>query len=267
MNGKIRALIVDDEPLARRRARRLLSVDPEIETIGECANGRDAIEAIQADIPHLVFLDVEMPQIDGFDVLEAIDKGKMPLVIFVTAHDEYARRAFDVYAVDYLSKPYSNSRFQEAVRKAKHRLRTEHTDEINASIFAILEDIKKNVSYPNPLPVKGTILKRLPVKKGGSVLLIQVTDINWINAEDKYVRLHVGKESYLLREAISNLETQLDPEQFPRIDRSLIINIDRIVNFIPMSRKVYEVVFSDGAKLEVSGAGLERLRKIFGRDL
>jgi two-component system LytT family response regulator len=268
MKEKIRALIVDDASLPRRRVRRLLSADPEIEIIGVCTNGRDAITAIQAHSPHLVFLDVEMPQIDGFDVLKAIDKEKMPLVIFVTAHGEYACRAFDVYAVDYLSMPYSDRRFREAVQKAKHRLRTEHIDEINTGIFAILEDIRGNVSYPNPLLAKGIHLRRLPVKKDGRVLLIHVTDINWIKAEDKYVRLHVGKESsYLLREAISNLETQLDHEQFLHIDRSYIVNIDRVVNFIPLSRNKYQVVFRDGTKLEVSKAGTERLRKLFGRDL
>lgn len=256
MKEKIRALIVDDEPKARRRAWRLLTADPEIEIISECANGQDAIAAIQAHNPHLVLLDVVMPQIDGFEVLKAIDKEKMPLVIFITGHDEYAARSYEVHAVDYLSKPYSDVRFHEAIRKAKHRLRTEHIDEITASIFALLKDNKKTVPY----------LKHVPVKRDGSILLVKVTDITWIKAEDKYVCLHTGRAAHLLREAISNLEAQLDPEQFVRIDRSYIVSIDHIDNIIQMSRNKYEVVFRDGTKLKISRTGSERLRKIFDRE-
>lgn len=254
---KIRALIVDDEPLARRRVRKLLSTDPQIEIIGECANGSDAIAQLQTESPHLVFLDVQMPRINGFDVLEAVDKEKMPLVIFVTAYDKYAVRAFEVHAIDYLLKPYSVSRFQEAVQQAKHRLQTEHNEDITARTFALLEELKNNSRY----------IERLTIKTNDCVLFIKVADIDWIEAQDKYVRLHVGRESHLLREAISNLEARLDPKQFLRVHRSHIVNIDRIQKLEAWFHNEYKVVLRDGTKLIMSRSQRKRLSEILGCDL
>lgn len=257
MKEKIRAVIVDDEPLARRRVRKLLSADSEIDIICECSNGNDAITTLQTQNPHLVFLDVQMPQINGFDVLEAIDKEKMPLVIFVTAYDKYAVRAFEVHAIDYLLKPYSVSRFQEAVQQAKHRLQTECNEEITARTFALLEELKNNIGY----------LERLTVKTNDCVLFIKVADIDWIEAHDKYVRLHVGKESHLLREAIGNLEARLDPKKFLRIHRSHIVNIDRIQKLEAWFHNEYQVVLRDGTKLIMSRSQRKRLSEILGCDL
>ena len=257
MKQKIRALIVDDEKLGRDRVRASLSADPEIEIIDECTNGGDAIAAINEKNPHLVFLDVRMPQTDGFDVLKAIDKEKMPLVIFVTAYNKYAVRAFDVHAVDYLLKPYDDSRFQEAVKKAKRDLQTKEGDEITARTLALLEELKNNRRY----------LERLPIKIDECVRFIKAAQIDWIEAEDKFVRLHVGTASYLIHEAISNLEAQLDPDQFPRIHRKYIINIDRITQLEPLFHHEYQVALRDGTKLKVSRHGLASLERILRRKL
>lgn len=257
MKEKIRALIVDDEPKARRHVRRLLAADPEIEVIGACANGREAIAAIQTQSPDVVFLDVVMPRIDGFAVLEKIDKAQMPLVIFVTAYDQYAARAFDVHAVDYLLKPFTEERFQEAVEQAKHRLHTEQQSEISARTIAVIEERKYEARY----------LERLPVKKNDCVLLIKATDIDWIEAQDKYVCLHVGKESHIRREAISSLETRLDPASFLRIHRRHIVNIDRIHKLEPLFHHEYQVVLRDGTELIMSRSQRKRLCEMLGWDL
>lgn len=255
MMEKIRALIVDDEPAGRRRVRKLLSADAEIEIIGECADGRAAIAAIQRERPHLLFLDVLMPQIDGFDVLARIEQEQMPLVVFVTAHDQYAVRAFEVHAVDYLLKPYSASRFQAALEQAKHRLRTEHNDEINARTLGLLAALKHDY------------LERLIVKTNDSAFFIKVADIDWIEAYDKYVRLHAGKETYLLRETITNLEARLDPKRFHRIHRSAIVNLDRIERFDAMFHHKYQVVFANGTTLVMSRSQRKRLGEKLGWDL
>ena len=256
MKGKIRALIVDDEPKPRRRALKLLSADPEIEIVGACANGRDAITAIQAHNPHLVFLDVVMSPIDGFAVLEAIAEEQMPLVIFVTAYEEYFPRAFEVHSVDYLFKPYSNARFEEAVRKAKRKLRTEPRSEITARTNALLEE--HGEQYPERLWVKDREHERwLPIK---------TADIDWIEVNDKHVRLHVGEKFYDRRQPLSDLHTQLNPKQFWLIARWYIVNVERIQQIDILSENKYEVVLRGGKKLAMSRDYRKRLRDL-GWDL
>ncbi len=213
---RIRTLIVDDEPLARRKIRRMLAHDLEVEILGDCANGREAIAAISTHNPSLVFLDVQMPEIDGFDVLESIPPAGMPFVIFVTAYDQYALRAFEVSAVDYLVKP--------------------HTE-------------------------------RLVIKAGGRAFFLKTEEIDWIEAEGKYVRLHVGKESYLLREAIGSMEGQLDPRRFPRIHRSTIVNIERVRELQPWFHNEYRVILNDGTELMLSRGCRKRLSELLGAAL
>jgi two-component system LytT family response regulator len=249
---RIRALIVDDEPKESRHLRRLLSADSEIEVIGACANGRDALTEIQTLRPDLVFLDVVMPRIDGFEMLEKIDKERMPLVIFVTGYDKYATRAFDVHAVDYLLKPFSEARFREAVEQAKYRLHTEQQSEISARTIAVIEERKTEARY----------LEHLPVQKGDCVLLVKTANIDWIEAQDKYVCLHVGKESHWRREALSSLETRLDRTRFLRIHRRYIVNIDRIVRLDPLFNHEYEVVLRDGTNLQMSRDYRKRLKDL-----
>src|SRR6185295_14470904 len=218
----IRTLIVDDESLARERIREMLEGDPEIEIVGDCANGKEAIQAISKLKPDLIFLDVEMPGIDGFQVLQSLEAAEMPVVIFVTAYDQYAVRAFDTFALDYLLKPFDRERFERSVRRAKTQL-LKISDSMNERILSALEQIKTR-------PVH---LERLVIKMNGHVFFIKAAEIDWLEAEGNYVRLHSGKESYLLRDTISALEAQLDPKQFLRVHRSAIVNIDRIQELQP----------------------------------
>ena len=254
---KFRALIVDDEPLARRRIKQLLARDPDVEIAGEGGNGRDAIAAIQDLGPDLLFLDVQMPEIDGFDVLEAIDPAKLPFVIFVTAYDQYALRAFEVSAVDYLVKPFDRPRFERALQRAKSRLATERGSDLNRQTLALLEELKARSSH----------IERLVVKAGGRAFFLKTEEIDWIEAEGKYVRLHVGKESYLLREAISSMEAQLDPKRFPRIHRSTIVNIDRVRELQPWFHNEYRVILKDGTELMLSRSCRKRLGELLGSAL
>jgi two-component system LytT family response regulator len=253
----IRTLIVDDESLARERIRDMLASDPGIEIIAECANGQQAIEVIQQHSPDLVFLDVEMPGIDGFGVLEALPPDRIPTVIFVTAYDQYAVRAFDVYALDYLLKPFNQERFDKALARAKAQISSEKTEELSRRILTALEEIKTR-----PVP-----LERLVIKMNGHVFFIKAEEIDWLEAEGNYVRLHAGKESYLLRDTISALESQLDRKRFIRIHRSAIVNIDRITELQPWFHGEYRIVLGEGVQLTLSRTYREKLHELLGRPL
>jgi two-component system LytT family response regulator len=249
---KIRALVVDDEPLARRRIRKLLAHDHEIETVGECADGYEAIAAINSRAPDLVFLDVQMPELDGFDVLSRLSVAQLPLVVFVTAYDQYALRAFEVSAVDYLLKPFDRARFDTALRRAKARLASERGSELTERTLALLEELRARASH----------LERLMIKSGGRAFFLKTEEIDWIEAEGKYVRLHAGRESYLLREAIGSLEAQLDPKKFLRIHRSSIVNIDRVRELQPWFHQDYRVILRDGTELILSRSCRKKLAEL-----
>jgi two-component system, LytTR family, response regulator len=254
---KIRALIVDDEPLARRRIHRLLRGDPEVEVVGDCAGGSEAVRAIEESSPDLVFLDVQMPEVDGFAVFEAVGADRMPLVIFVTAYDQYAIRAFEVSAVDYLLKPFDRHRFGVALERAKSRLRSSRGGETAERALALLEKLR----------ARSDCLERLVVKAGGRVFFLKAEEIDWIEAEGKYVRLHVGKDSYLLREAISSLESHLDTRRFLRIHRSTIVNIESVRELEPWFHNEYRVVLRDGTQLMLSRSCRKRLGELLGSPL
>jgi two-component system LytT family response regulator len=254
---KIRALIVDDEPLGRRRIRRMLARDAGVEIAGDCANGRDAVARIRELRPDLVFLDVQMPEMDGFAVLEAVGAEAMPLVIFVTAFDQYALRAFEVYALDYLLKPFDRRRFDKALSRAKARLLSDRTSDVGQQALALLEELKARSSH----------IERLVVKSGGRAFFLKTEEIDWIEAEGKYVRLHVGKESYLLREAIGSIESQLDAKRFPRIHRSTIVNIERVRELQPWFHNEYRVILRDGTELMLSRSCRKRLGELLGSAL
>ena len=254
---KIRALVVDDEPLARRRIRKLLSRDTDVEVIGDCANGYEAIDAISRQSPNLVFLDVQMPEVDGFAVLEQIDKSAVPFVIFVTAYDQYALKAFEVSAVDYLLKPFDKKRFEQALQRAKARLSTEQGSDINQQTLALLQELKARTQHS----------ERLLIKSGGRAFFLKIDEIDWIGAEGKYVRLHVGGESYLLREGMSVIENQLDPRKFLRVHRSSIVNIDRVKELQPWFNHEYRVVLKDGTKLILSRTCRKKLTDLLGEHL
>ena len=253
----IRTLVVDDEPLARGVIREMLEDDPEVEIIGECINGREAIAAIEELSPDLLFLDVQMPELGGFAVLEALKTERLPFVIFVTAYDQYAVRAFEVHALDYLLKPFDRERFEAAWQRAKNQIKKERETEREQRILALLEELKAGPKY----------LERLVVKTGGRVFFEDTDDIYWIEAEGNYVRVHNEQKSYLLRETISGLEAQLDPKKFLRIHRSAIVKIDRIQELQPWFHGEYRVILHNGTQLTLSRNYRENLQEVLGKAL
>lgn len=251
----IRVLIVDDEPLSRERVRDMLRDDPDIEVIGECVNGPEAIEVAKSEVPDLIFLDVEMPGKNGFEVMEALGQELTPAIILITAYQQYAVQAFEVSALDYLLKPFDHARFDKAVQRAKARILGGKSRSLDRQILSALEEIKHREEH----------LDRLVIKTDGHVFFVRAKEIDWIQAEGNYVRLHVGKRSYTLRDTISGLESQLDPKSFLRVHRSAIVNIDRIQELQPWFHGEYRVVMQDGAELTLSRTYRERLTGVFAR--
>src|SRR5713226_9335661 len=245
---KIRILLVDDEPLARERLRRFLEKEAEVEVVGECANGREAVSAIKRHSPELVFLDVQMPELDGFGVLAELKDEPMPAIIFVTAYDQYALRAFEVHALDYLLKPFDRERFEKALARAKRQIRRPD-DELHERLLALLEDLKPGQKY----------LERLVIKSGGRIFFLRAEEIDWIEASGNYVRLHAGKESHLLRDTMHGIEGRLDPARFVRVHRSTIVNLDRIKELHPWFRGDHVIVLRDGTRLTLSRGCREKL--------
>ena len=254
---KIRALIVDDEPLARERLRKLLAAESDIELIGECSDGVSAVQSIRDLSPDIVFLDVQMPELDGFGVIAAIGDGRMPAVVFVTAHDQFALKAFEVHAVDYLLKPYNKERLQTALRRAIEQARRHQAGDLNQRLTALLADVKP--------AAKPRHAERIAVKSSGRVVFVKVDDIDWIEAADNYVSLHVGAEEHLHRETMASLEVQLPPEKFMRISRSTIVHVDRIKELQPLFHGEYAVILRNGAKLTLSRSYREKLDLLMGR--
>jgi two-component system LytT family response regulator len=262
---KIRTIIVDDEPLARDSMRVLLERDPEIAIVAECANGYEAIDAIAAHAPELLFLDVQMPEMDGFAMLAQVETARLPVVIFVTAYDQHALRAFEVHALDYLLKSYSDDRFDAALRRAKEQIRQKKVNEISQRLVALLDSQKQEKAQSQP--GSGTYLTRLVVKSGGRVFFLKAAEIDWIEAADYYVYLHVGGKSHLLRETMNALEKQLDPRKFQRLHRSTIVNLDRIKEMQPHAHGDYTVILHDGTPLKLSRGYRPKLEAALGRSL
>ena len=242
----LRVLIVDDEAPARRRIRRLLTADPDIAVVGECGDGASAVTEILSARPDLVFLDVQMPERDGFAVVSALPAGALPAILFVTAHDKYALRAFDVHAVDYLLKPFTAERFRTALARARERIEKRTAD---AGLATLAETLRARPTY----------LSRVPVRTGGRTVFVDLAAVDWLEAADNYVRLQVGHREYLVRETLAALEAQLDPERFVRIHRSMIVQVDRIAALRPTSHGDAEVTLRDGTRLAVSRTCRERL--------
>lgn len=254
---RITALIVDDEPIACRRVRRMLRDDPDVEIIGECGDGQEALQSIQKYSPDLLFLDVQMPEMDGFEVLKALGNDRIPSVIFVTAYDLYALRAFEVYAIDYLLKPFDRDRFEKAVKHAKERILQHRSEPANRGLLSLLAELRSQTSYQD----------RLMIKKDGRVVFLKTRDIDWIEAEGKYVHLHLGKETILLREGITKMEAALDPAKFIRIHRSTIVNVDRVQELQPWFRRDFRVLLRDGTQLMMTGNYRQNLQRAFGKPL
>ena len=252
----IRAAIVDDEPLARRRIRNLLMEVRDVEVIAECANGREAIESLEESPPDMLFLDIQMPEIDGFDVLQAIGVGRVPVVIFVTAYDQFALRAFEAHALDYLLKPFDDQRFEAALQRARERIRQRQGGDLDRRLHALLEEVRGDRGY----------LRRLVVPTGHRSIFIRTEQIDWIEAERNYIRLHAGGRAYLLRENLSRIESALDPTTFCRIHRSTIVNIDRIQAVESLFRGEYLVVLHDGTKLTSGRSYRRNLHALMGKE-
>jgi two-component system, LytTR family, response regulator len=250
-------LIVDDEPLAREGLRVLLSRDPEVSTIREARDGREAVAAIRESNPDLVFLDVQMPEMDGFEVVRKIGAEHMPHVVFVTAHDQYAIQAFEINAVDYLLKPVIEERFVKALERAKGRLRSNVAADLNRQIISLLETIASPRSY----------VKRLAVRSGGKAVFVDVEDVDWIEGAENYVELHAGQVSHLLHVTMNTLEKSLDPEIFLRIHRSIIVNLGRIKNLQSGAHGEYLITLLDGARLQSGRTYSSRLRALINNPL
>jgi two-component system LytT family response regulator len=245
---KIRTVVVDDEPVARERIVGLLNQEKDIEVVGEYSDGTQAVSAIQQQHPDLVFLDVQMPACDGFGVIQQLGPEQVPAVVFVTAYDEYALRAFEVHAIDYLLKPFGRDRFAQTLQHAREHLERRRAGDLGKRLMALVQDIK-------PEPQK---LDRLVVKSGGRVFFLRTQEIDWIEAAGNYVRLHVKGETYLFRETMNAMERRLEKAQFVRIHRSHLVNADRIRELLPGNGE-HVVVLRNGVRLTLSRGYRERL--------
>jgi two-component system, LytTR family, response regulator len=245
---------VDDEPLARERLASLLSAEQDIEVVRQCRDGEEAVNAIQQLSPDLVFLDVQMPALNGFEVIEAVGE-KMPLVIFVTAYDQHALRAFQVRALDYLLKPFDRERFQEALERARLHIQRDETGDLGRRLLALVKDLRRDQPKTD----------RLVVKSGGRLFFLRTDEIDWIEASGNYVRLHVGTTSHLLRETMNSIEARLDPEKFFRIHRSRIVNMERIQEMQPWLNGEYAVVLRNGTRVTLSRGYREKLQERLGK--
>jgi len=254
---KIRVLIVDDEPLARKFIRRMLDEEDDVEVVGECGSGREAVAAVRAHAPDLLFLDVQMPEMDGFAALEALGLEHLPLVVFTTAYEQYAVRAFEAHALDYLLKPFDRARFARALSHARERLRERQGGGERVQLAALLDHVKRRPAH----------LERLMVRADGRIIFLNVEDVDWIEADDKYVRLHVGRVSHMARQTLAAVEEQLDPERFLRIHRSAVVNVARIRELQPLFSGEYRVVLEGGTKLTLSRNYKDRLFRLLGRPL
>lgn len=257
---QIRTIIVDDEPLGRSRIASLLEDEDDIEIVAQCGDGAEALRVIKESGPQLLFLDVQIPELTGFELLDSIDRVEPPVVIFVTAHDEFALRAFDVHALDYLLKPFDDERFRHALDRARAHLRDKNAASLRRRLRDFLRethDLREREPNTDPPPRR---LTRIVVKEGDRILFLKVDDVDWIEAADYYAKIHVGTSTYLIRETLANLEMQLDPERFVRIHRSTIVNLDRVREMQPWFHGAFVVILVDGTELRLSRSRREHLQ-------
>ena len=252
----INVLIVDDEQPARTRLKRLLSAHGDITIAGECVDGASAVQAIEAGKPDLVLLDIQMPELDGFDVLQALDMPRLPEIIFVSAFDHYAIRAFQVHALDYVLKPVEADRLSDALDHARQRVR-ERIATSDPRLTGLLNELTTTRPY----------LTRIPVRSDNRVRVVDLADVDWIGAADNYIALHCGNREYLVRDTISGIEHRLDPAQFVRIHRSTIVRMDRIAELHPDLHGDFQVRLKDGTQLALSRTFRPAIEERFGRRL
>jgi len=252
----ISVVIVDDEPPARTRLKRLLADHADIIIAGECGDGASAVQTIETAAPDLVLLDIQMPELDGFDVLQSLDMPRLPEIIFVSAFDQYALRAFQVHALDYVLKPVEADRLSEALDHARVRLRDRRTAG-DAGLEGLLRELTRDRPY----------LTRVPVRSEGRVRVVDLAEVDWVGAADNYVALHCGNREYLVRDTIARFGTRLDPQHFVRIHRSTIVRFDRINELVPDGHGDFEVRLKNGAVLTMSRTFRPRIEERFGRRL
>lgn len=250
----IRTLIIDDVQLARERLKRCLGEEADVEIVGECDNGESAVAAIRRLRPDLIFLDVQMPALDGFGVLEALGRERLPAVIFVTAYNEYAIQAFEVNALDYLLKPVDSKRLHKAVERARSRTESVPAEDFDRRFRAILEEVKTPPRH----------LKRLTIRQTGRTILLPTDEIDWVETYGNYLKIHAGRESHLIRATLQQLETRLDPEKFVRVHRSAMVNIERVKEIHPRSNGDQDLVMSDGRGLLLSRNYRDRFLSLLG---
>ena len=238
----IRALIVDDEPLARKRIKRLLADERDISVIDECGSGREAIRVIQETSPDLLFLDIQMPEVGGFDVLQSIGEKVVPIIIFITAYDQHALKAFEVHALDYLLKPFTEERFKKAIERAKAQMAKIGSREAGPGLSALIEKLRTSQNY----------LSRFMIKTSNRVVFVNANEVDWIESAANYALLHVGDKTHIVRETMQALELKLSPKMFQRISRSAIVNLERVKELQPMGKGQYVIILADGRKLLMS---------------
>jgi two-component system LytT family response regulator len=273
--NRIRVLIVDDEPLARSGLSKLCRSDPELELVGECSDGRSAVAAIEQTEPDLLLLDIQMPEMDGFEVLQAVGPESMPHVIFVTAYDQFAVKAFDVHALDYLLKPFADDRFFDAIKRAKQTIRSADIRVLRSRLSELLAETKSE--EPSPLPMlyrtrssgvpRSSYLTRIAVKETGRTVLVRIEEIDWIEAANYCAKLHTSKKIHVIRESLKALEQQLDPTRFFRVSRSAIVNLDRIQEIQPFARGSQMIFLKNGTRITMSRSRREALERLLGQSL
>lgn len=261
MNRKIRALVVDDESLAREALMVMLGDDPEIVVVAECRNGKEAVTVIREQSPDVVFLDIQMPEMDGFQVIEEVGVRQMPVTIFVTAYDKHALRAFEAHALDYLLKPFDHDRFNTALQRAKTYIRQQQLGEISENLFAMLQDMKLKTGGESPMDADNRNseraahrepIDRVVIKSGGRIYFLKIEDIDWVEGAGDYLSLHSGSQTHLIRETMGNFHAKLDSRKFLRIHRSTIVNIERIKDIRPLYKGEYVITLTSGISLKAS---------------
>lgn len=257
---RIRTIIVDDEPLGRSRLASLLEEEEDIEIVAQCGDGAEALAAIGDLNPDLLFLDVQIPELTGFELLASLERPDPPVVIFVTAHDEFAIRAFDVHALDYLLKPFDDERFHQALDRARVHLGNHDADTARRQLMDFLGETNGVSGHEAVVDPARRLLTRIVVKEGDRILFLKVDDIDWIEAADYYAKIHARAATYIIRETLANLEQQLDPERFVRIHRSTIVNLDRVQEMQPWFHGAFVVFLVDGTELRLSRSRREHLQ-------
>lgn len=253
----LRIILIDDEPLARQKLRHFIKKEEGIEIVDECMNGQEGIAAIRAKAPDLIFLDIQMPEMDGFEMLRALKDDELPGIIFVTAYDEFALKAFEVHALDYLLKPFDRDRFLQALTHARDRLKPPASDDVQTQLRSLLDVVTQSAHSAD----------RLMIKSDGKVLFVKKDDIDWLEAAGNYIKLHCGADTHMLRETMNGILTQLDASKFLRIHRATIVNIERIKEMHPWFNGEYKIILTTNAQLVMSRGCHEQFTRTFGKPL